>query len=84
MVVDLACFVQLAPSGLREAEVRGVVAVEVPDLAPPDLEGRLTDLAGVDDDAGPRADGLLDLLAEGGCCAHRCCSVRGGPNVAAP
>jgi diguanylate cyclase (GGDEF)-like protein len=47
---------QLGPDPARKAEVRRVVPVDVADLAAPDEERDLTQLADVDLDAGPGAD----------------------------
>src|SRR5688500_10617434 len=62
--------VQLAPCRLREAEMRRVIAVDVPELAPADLERELTHLTVVDRDARPPADLVSDLLTEPSGLAH--------------
>src|SRR5690349_14561222 len=64
---------EIGPDVLREREVRGVVAVKVADLAPPDLEGEFAAAAGPGLDPPPRRDLGGDLLA--GC--HGC-MIRSG------
>src|ERR1700694_4540929 len=66
-----ALLVELVPERPREAEVGCVVAVHVSDLAAPELEGELADLAPVHLDAGPGGDLVGDLLARIPSCAHR-------------
>jgi hypothetical protein len=56
---------ELGPDLLGESEVRGVVAVQVPELAAPDPEGELTAATGTGLDARPGGDLVGDLLAGG-------------------
>jgi predicted signal transduction protein with EAL and GGDEF domain len=65
VVLDPAVGAEFGPDAPREAEVRRAVPVDVADLPPPDDEGDLAELAGVDLDAGPGADLGDDLLAGG-------------------
>ncbi len=53
VVVDPAVFVELIPNGLRKAGVQDMVAVQVADCAPAELEGELA----------PRARPCLDAPA---------------------
>ena len=57
------CVEELVPDALGEPEVGGVVAVQVADLAPADLERELAAAAGARRDARPRRDLLGDPLA---------------------
>src|SRR5215207_2833764 len=63
MVYDAALLEELGPDLLRESEVRGVIAVQVADLAPPDREGELAAAARPGLDTRPRGDLTGYLLA---------------------
>src|SRR4051812_13124463 len=63
VVGDAAGVVELLPDGLGEAEVRGVVAVQVADLLAADGEAVLAAAAEAGLDAGPGRDRVGDGLA---------------------
>src|SRR5207302_2967413 len=63
MLDDPALFEQLSPYVLREVEVRCVIAVQVADLAPANLEGELAAPTRSRFHLGPGCDLLGDLLA---------------------
>lgn len=63
--LDPAVGAEFGPDAPGEAEVRRVVPVDVADLSPPDDERHLSELSGVDLDAGPGADLGDDLLTRG-------------------
>jgi hypothetical protein len=73
MVDDPALGSQLGPHLLREAEVGGVVAVQVTELPAPDGEGELTSSSWTRFHTGPRGDLLDDLLAG---CLRRCHGIQ--------
>ena len=72
MVDDAALVEQAVPDVLGEEEMRGVVAVQVPDLAGADLERELAAAAVTGLDALPRGDFFGDLLAGCLCACHPC------------
>jgi len=63
MLGDPLLFEQLGPHILREAEVRGVIAVQVADLAPVDRKGELASSTRTRLHTGPGGDFRCDLLA---------------------
>jgi hypothetical protein len=65
VVVDASLGEQLLPHLSGEAEVRGVLTVQVTDLAPPEAERELAALPRAGLDAGPGGDLLGDLPAGG-------------------
>ena len=58
---------QLGPDRLREVEMGGMIAVQVPDLPPPHAEGELAAPTRPRLNAGPRRHLLVDSLARCSC-----------------